>query len=679
MTSLLLEFTIRTSLIAVGTAAVLFALRIKTASARHAAWSAVVITMLSLPVILAGGVRMSLPVLTPAPTHTAIDMRDAGAKPTAPISPAQDMALPTTDDGSTSPKLSGQESARMDWRAVLVSGYFAGAAILLLRLVVGTLQANKLRRTSVMIAGRLTSEYCATPITVGWFKPALILPRGWTTWSSEQLGVVLTHEREHARRHDPLVQWLALFNRAVFWFHPLAWWLERRLSTLSEEACDAAVIAAGHSPEDYSEYLLEMARSITRSGRRIQIVGLAMPGHGLPQRMGKIFSGLPMTPPSPARVACTVIFCVTSSAIFAAGAPARRIEKAKPDGVVAAPQNAAAQTGIQSPAPAMQIKFEAVSIRPCESGATTGMRGGGTSMRNSVTPGYASWGCVSLVELIDQAYGGGPFPKNSLLNTIRMPPGQRLDAPKRIRGGPSWVESEKFAIEIRLSGDTTNLTGPAHHDAVLTAMAPALRALLEDRFQLKLRKATEERPMYALAIASGGLKMTAVDPNKCYEVTAEQWSKTSRVSLPPAPAGFEGTLPCGYEGYRAEKVNGDGKGNQSIEFTRIPMKELALWLSRSMDRYVLDKTGVDGRFNFKLEYAPDDNTPGDIEIAAIFAEARRQLRPDQVRPEPVKGDGPTIFKALQALGLTLEKTTGPAEYLLIESAQRPTPGGPQRP
>jgi beta-lactamase regulating signal transducer with metallopeptidase domain len=79
----------------------------------------------------------------------------------------------------------------------------------------------------------LTSDRCVTPITVGWFAPVLILPRDWSRWPAEQLAVVLTHEQEHARRHDPLVQWLALFSRAMFWFHPLAWWLERRLAALA--------------------------------------------------------------------------------------------------------------------------------------------------------------------------------------------------------------------------------------------------------------------------------------------------------------------------------------------------------------------------------------------------------------------------------------------------------------
>ena len=85
-------------------------------------------------------------------------------------------------------------------------------------------------------------------MTVGWLHPVIVLPPNWRDWPAGKLEAVLTHEHEHARRRDPLVQWLALLNRAVFWFHPLAWWLERRISALAEEACDAAVMRRGHDP-----------------------------------------------------------------------------------------------------------------------------------------------------------------------------------------------------------------------------------------------------------------------------------------------------------------------------------------------------------------------------------------------------------------------------------------------
>ena len=146
----------------------------------------------------------------------------------------------------------------------------------------------------------------------------LILPDGWERWSSGHLDAVLTHEQEHLRRRDPLIQWFALLNRAILWFHPLAWWLTWRLSTLAEEACDAAVLRAGHSPQDYAGYLINMAHAVNRQGRRLNVAGMAMPGSGLPARIRHILEEGSMTPRSRTRALCTLAFCATSSIICAA-------------------------------------------------------------------------------------------------------------------------------------------------------------------------------------------------------------------------------------------------------------------------------------------------------------------------------------------------------------------------
>jgi beta-lactamase regulating signal transducer with metallopeptidase domain len=89
----------------------------------------------------------------------------------------------------------------------------------------------------------VTNPQCAAPATIGWLRPTLLLPECRQSWPADKLETVLVHEREHVRRHDPLVQWLALLNRSILWFHPLAWWLERKLAAPAEEACDAAVLA----------------------------------------------------------------------------------------------------------------------------------------------------------------------------------------------------------------------------------------------------------------------------------------------------------------------------------------------------------------------------------------------------------------------------------------------------
>jgi hypothetical protein len=147
----------------------------------------------------------------------------------------------------------------------------------------------------------------------------VILPKNWQEWPPQQLDAVLIHEREHVRRRDSLIQGLALVNRALFWFHPVSWWLERKLSVLAEEACDAAVLAHGHTPQDYSEYLLDLARSVSRSGSRLSIVGMTMPGSVLQQRIRQILNSCGALPISRTRIAIAVAACVTSSALLASG------------------------------------------------------------------------------------------------------------------------------------------------------------------------------------------------------------------------------------------------------------------------------------------------------------------------------------------------------------------------
>src|SRR5262249_9229223 len=137
------------------------------------------------------------------------------------------------------------------------------------------------------------------------------------------------------RRRDPLVQWIALLNRAVFWFHPLAWWLDRELSLLAEEACDAAVISKGHEPREYAGYLLDLARSATG----LRILGMAAPGVSLRQRLIEILTNLPPYPVSKTRSAFSAVACIIAGSLFTFGslvhaqltAPAFEVASIKPN------------------------------------------------------------------------------------------------------------------------------------------------------------------------------------------------------------------------------------------------------------------------------------------------------------------------------------------------------------
>src|SRR6185312_2843229 len=258
------EFLVRSTLVALCAAAGLFLLRVRAARVRHGVWAGGMVTMLLLPLWSVWGPKAVLHVLTPAPgvmvSMGAVDMGGAVVS-VAPGRPAF-------------------------WTAekAMAAVWLIGVLALFSRLLTGTIRTNRLRRRA--------GEGLATPITVGWLRPSIILPTGWREWPAEQLRAVMAHEQEHARRRDPLVQWVALLNRAVFWFHPLAWWLEKRIAGLSEEACDDAVLMGSHDPLEYSEFLLELARAVREAGARVEVVGMAMPGTFLPERIRRIAGGV---------------------------------------------------------------------------------------------------------------------------------------------------------------------------------------------------------------------------------------------------------------------------------------------------------------------------------------------------------------------------------------------------
>jgi uncharacterized protein (TIGR03435 family) len=281
--------------------------------------------------------------------------------------------------------------------------------------------------------------------------------------------------------------------------------------------------------------------------------------------------------------------------------------------------------------------FDVVSIKPCAEPSTRppsrpgGGRGAGPSAAQT-SPGYVYWSCVTLAQLVDQAYGDQNHP---LLNTVRQP---RKDSfqPKRVRGGPSWVEGAKFTIEAKVSVDVTDpaLEGRASRNLAMlpAAMSQALRAMLEDRFQLRVRRATEQQAMYALKVGKNGLnkeRMTAPKPGDC--LTLDEYFAADPAS--------RGNSICGRIFSRR-----DG----GLDYSSFTLQGFATDLSRMMDLFVLDQTGIDSKFNFALEPVSGDNLQGDDRI----------------------------IRALEGLGLRVEPTKGPAEYLVIESVQKPRPDAP---
>jgi BlaR1 peptidase M56/Surface antigen variable number repeat len=308
MERLFLECAVRALLLITGTATLLYIMRVKDAAAKHRVWTGVMALMLLLPVWATWGPKVSLRVLPPL--HPTMSH--------GPIVTTGSLQAPVVQ-----PQLSSRE-------LFLVSVYLVGFCVLVLRLAVGTIHSRRLIRYAVRQDGVRTSPLCASPVTVGFFRPMVIFPENWREWEQSKLNAILAHEEEHARRHDSLLQWFALLNRALFWFHPAAWWLERTLSGLAEEACDNAVLACGHNAREYAECLVELARSVSRSGARLNVVGMALPGGFLRQRLRKIIEIGPRPRISSGWMGCVAVVCAITCTMAVAGTVERAGTKIPP-------------------------------------------------------------------------------------------------------------------------------------------------------------------------------------------------------------------------------------------------------------------------------------------------------------------------------------------------------------
>jgi uncharacterized protein (TIGR03435 family) len=163
-------------------------------------------------------------------------------------------------------------------------------------------------------------------------------------------------------------------------------------------------------------------------------------------------------------------------------------------------------------------------------------------------------------------------------NGKRRPPG--LQVP--IEGGPAWINSIRYDIDTKAGGAP----------GLEMMSGPMMQALLEDRFQLKIRRDIRAVPVYELTVAKGGPKLQAAQAGRC--VTADPG--------PPEP-GKPWVPPCGAIQERSP--------NDGIYTYGQTMAGLCRQFSGSLGRDVIDKTGIAGSFDIHLELSFDDLSPRD--------------------------------------------------------------------
>ena len=98
------------------------------------------------------------------------------------------------------------------------------------------------------------------PGVVGWRRPLLLLPQGIAErLAPAEMNAILAHELCHVRRRDNLLASIHMIVEAIFWFHPLVWWIGARLIEERECACDEDVVSLGNAPDLYAEPSLRFA------------------------------------------------------------------------------------------------------------------------------------------------------------------------------------------------------------------------------------------------------------------------------------------------------------------------------------------------------------------------------------------------------------------------------------
>jgi beta-lactamase regulating signal transducer with metallopeptidase domain len=163
-------------------------------------------------------------------------------------------------------------SRTTDWLPLVILGiWVCGFGVIALMRVKAWLRIRSVVRSSTVVEIPAAVEVRASagllePGVVGLLRPVLLLPVGITErLTSPQLAAVLAHELCHVKRRDNLTAVMHMIVEAVFWFHPLVWWIGTRLLEERERACDEDVVRLGNEPQVYAQGILNVCKFYVES------------------------------------------------------------------------------------------------------------------------------------------------------------------------------------------------------------------------------------------------------------------------------------------------------------------------------------------------------------------------------------------------------------------------------
>lgn len=560
--------------------------------------------------------------------------------PTAVYSAVDAMGQPFADfhflaANSSAHSTSLLEQLKADVPVMLAAIWLCGAAVVLMMWCVRWRQVQRqLRRAVPAVAGRefeilqrmnggrgfplLLSRDLMEPGIFKVFRPVLIWPEQLSARLEDtHIEAIMAHELMHVRRRDNLSAALHMLVEAAFWFHPMAWWMERRLVEERERACDEGVVEMGGCAETYAESLLKACRFCVESPLMC-VAGIT--GADLCKRIRSIMT-LRLEKLGLMRKALLVLLmvaAVTGPVVFG-----NRYAE------VMAQQTA---TEDWQKAAGGKMEFEVASVR------LNPGRSEPSNFRLSPDDAYTNTGGMLNADTTLTTYI--PFAYKILLTREQY---QTL-----VGHLPKWVQTDHYVIHARA----------AEKNPTKDQMRLMMQSLLKERFGLVVHYETQDTPVLEISLVRPGTlgpKLHRHEDGPACTVTgteaatAAAGAELKDTDIFPAKCGGVEAVP------RPNQMILMGSRDTTLE-----MMAKSLQIGR-LGRPVVDKTELTGKYDFTLNWAPEPGT---------FNTAPGAASQDAPTSDP---QGPTFLEAVKdQLGLKLKPGKAPLKVFMIDHVERPS-------
>jgi bla regulator protein BlaR1 len=479
------------------------------------------------------------------------------------------------------------------------------------------------------------------PGVYGLLRPVLLLPEGIAEQVTPgQLDAILTHELCHVRRMDNLTATIHMVVQAIFWFHPLTWWIGARLVDERERACDEEVLSLGCRPSVYAESILTVCK-LYLSAPLACVSGVT--GANLKKRIESIMRNDVIR-----KLNLTKTVILTVAGIASLAVP-----------IVVGVMNAPLLTGQALPASVdsgstSRPEFEVASIRPAGPMNVRG-GGGGISERAGI-PGR----CVQKVTLDQGRLDIRCYSLGKLMWAwaFGIPPARLAGTAWMGDSASDWTGGQKFDISAKLPDGASRDQVPA-----------MLQNLLTTRFKLITHREYMEQPVYALIAAKGGPTVAPASQNGDTLAAAANPLGGGPMNMNgvsfygeriPNPSGGGSqivTMNSPRMGTVRDSDSGSPKHIRRFEAPSITFAGIAdlLTIIGIGPEPVIDLTGEKGRHQVVLEMSM-------AELEALLKDGMR----DDIQSAELKAaqDG------LKKLGLHLERRKAPIEVLVVDHLEK---------